>query len=304
MIANISNTGKGYPAVNTAIHKRLREITDAINSLADKSGDTNINININISVYILLINLNIFLWWRLCRDHKDPIGCVLEQISQDQSVSLLINRLDSKFKQQVQAILLPPKESSYLRADEPTLSQEEEDRQWWERASLIQDLCLEIWQSSLSKSPSDDIKSMRSDLTEVKTQLDRLLRRGETLELVLERDIAQLISGDFPQPTPEALSCIHQLSLIEDLICEDPFNLQKTIESLEDCRNNLEPSLALLARDRELQQEYQNAFNPSGWSGSFEVRRQHFLELQLLRLRILRYFASTGETRETSTQES
>ena len=300
MIAQISKTDNNIP--KTQFHIRLREITDAINSLADKSGDT--NININISAYILLINLNIFLWWQLCRDRQNPIECILKKVSQDQSISLLIDKLDSKFKQKFEAILLLPKESDYLRADKKTLSKKEEDQQWRERVSLIQDLCLEIWQSSISQSPTDDLKSIRSDMTEVKTQLDQLLSHEEALESGLERDIAQLISGDFPQPTPEALTCIHQLSLIEDLICEESFNLQKTIESLEDYRNNLEPSLGLLAKDHELQQEYQNAFNPAGWSDSFEVRRQHFLELQLLRLKILQYFASIEGTGETSTQES
>ena len=148
------------------------------------------------------------------------------------------------------------------------------------------------------------IKTMHSDITEVKSQIDRLLSRKEAVKSGLEQDIAQLISGDFPQPTPETLSCIHQLSLIEDRICEEPFNLQRTIESLEDYRTKLEPSLAFLAKDPELQQEYQNAFKPSGWNDSFEVRSQHFIALQLLRQRILRYSISTEETGETSTQES
>lgn len=283
------------------MNKNLAAIVEKLDDLVNKVS-TPQQIEINFNITILLIIFNFFIPWWLYRDRNNRLDNLIWFIKGTHFYESGVRELkgNPELLNRFQAIFEAPDYDSFTLEKEEL---SEEEQKWQERASMIQDLYRDLEQSLIVKSPSEDINSMRSDITEVRSQIDQLLNREQAGESRLEGDIAQLISGDFPQPTPEALTCIHQLSLIEDLICEEPFNLQKTIESLEDYRNNLEPSLVLLARDPELQQEYQNAFNPAGWSDSFEVRSQHFLELQFLRLRILQYFASTEETGETPTQE-
>ena len=345
--------------INTAFHQRLQGITGAIESLAYEQGDTNNDkkgladivtqleeivqaiaaiptgnvYNINISVYILLIIFSFFIPWWLYKDHSDRLTCLLRYLRETPLYTEgleQINRTNPELLNRFQAIF-EVSDSDIVELKEASELSEEE-QMWQGRASMIQDLYRDLWQSSTAKPPSskpqntlekvsqkldtliqqfpsipvqpeatEDIKAIRSYMTEVRSQLDQLLRREGTVEPGLEQDIAQLISGDFPQPTQAALSCIRQISLIEDLICEESFDLQKMIETLEDMRQNLVPYLTLLAPDPELQKDYKNAFNPSGWNDSFEVRTQHFLGLQLLRLRILQYFAATEKTGETPT---
>lgn len=311
-----STTRETVPAHNTVIHKRIQGITEAILSLADakpgssadkavgnntnsanmtKAGLADIanainnlqlsvkvpapNISINISVYILLINLNIFIWWWLCRNKRDRMGCLMNNMRQsklwDQAMKGYSgkNELEKRFT----SIFETPVESIGLSSEslgEPTLQEKEEGEQkWMDFASTIQDLCMELLGSFAVESP----EARQQAAPPAPPRLELFPTSLE--EQLTEENLAP------------ALPLLHELSQVEASLTQedlDVANLDRLERQLEVLQNKLAEHPDLFNEDLA-----RSASEPLG-NSKLALRYQRLIQLQQLRQLILQYFASNS----------
>lgn len=304
------------PEPNTVIHKRIQGITEAILSLADAKlalsvgeeagNNTNSanmttagladianainnlqlsvkvpapNISINISVYILLINLNIFIWWWLCRNKRDRMGCLMNNMRQsklwDQAMKGYSgkNELEKRFT----SIFETPVESIGLSSEslgEPTLQEKEEGEQkWMDFASTIQDLCMELLGSFAVESP----EARQQAAPPAPPRLELFPTSLE--EQLTEENLAP------------ALPLLHELSQVEASLTQedlDVANLDRLERQLEVLQNKLAEHPDLFNEDLA-----RSASEPLG-NSKLALRYQRLIQLQQLRQLILQYFASNS----------
>jgi hypothetical protein len=307
MVAKLQASQTYSEPGNTAIHKRIQGITDAILSLAYQGADTNnsqksglqdiINslgliqtaienktvpapnvYNINISVYILLINLNIFIWWWLCRNKQDRIGCLIKQMGQSKLWTEAIEGYSRKneLEKLVPAIFETPVEFMGLRAEslgEPTPEEEEErEQKWMDCASKLQDLCLDMLGSFTVESP--DTRQQAAPPSPPPEPFSS----SEVLEEQLTEEILA-----------QALPLLHELSKVEASLTDE--NLD--VSDLDRLEKQLQALQTKLAEHTDLfDEELAISASEPLQDNTLAVRYQRLSELQQLRQLILQYFAS------------
>ena len=304
------------PKPNTVIHKRIQGITEAILSLADaklersvdeeagnntnsanmtKAGLADIanainnlqlsekvpapNISINISVYILLINLNIFIWWWLCRNKQDRMGCLMNNMRQSKLWDQVMKEYSGKneLEKRFISIFETPVESIGLRAEslgEPTLQEEEEGEQkWMDCASTFEDLCMELLGSFEVKSPEAGQQAAPPAPP-----------RPESFPTSLGEQLTE-------ENLAPALPLLHELSQVEASLTQedlDVANLDRLERQLQVLQNKLAEHPDLFNEDLA-----RSASEPLG-NSKLALRYQRLIQLQQLRQLILQYFASNS----------
>jgi hypothetical protein len=257
----------------------LADIANAINNLQLSVKVPAPNISINISVYILLINLNIFIWWWLCRNKRDRMGCLMNNMRQsklwDQAMKGYSgkNELEKRFT----SIFETPVESIGLSSEslgEPTLQEKEEGEQkWMDFASTIQDLCMELLGSFAVESP----EARQQAAPPAPPRLELFPTSLE--EQLTEENLAP------------ALPLLHELSQVEASLTQedlDVANLDRLERQLEVLQNKLAEHPDLFNEDLA-----RSASEPLG-NSKLALRYQRLIQLQQLRQLILQYFASNS----------
>lgn len=273
----------------------LADIANAINKLQLSVTVPTPNISLNISVYILLINLNIFIWWWLCRNEQSPMACFLGQMRESAFYDSLMraSELNPKLQKQFEAVLELPVKSSSLTAEsaeEQTLLQAEEDeKQWQERAAMIQDLCIEMLGSLGVESPE---ARQQVTLADVSQKLDSLIQQtappsplepflpSEGLEEQLTEEILA-----------QALPLLHEISQVEASLTQE--NLD--VANLDHLEKQLQALQTKLAEHTDLfNEELARSASEPLQNNTTAVRYHRLIQLQKLRQLILQYFASNS----------